>query len=43
MKRLTNAMHMPERTLQRKLKQENLTNQDVLDQTRQELAEQSLT
>tara|TARA_B100000965_G_scaffold238542_1_gene199993 strand:+ start:340 stop:1308 length:969 start_codon:yes stop_codon:yes gene_type:complete len=39
---IARAMHMSERTLQRKLKQEDLTYQDVLDQTRQELAEQYL-
>ena len=36
------AMHMSDRTLQRKLKQEALTFQEVLDTTRQELAEQYL-
>ena len=39
---IANAMHMSDRTLQRKLKQEGLTYQDVLDHTRQELAEQYL-
>ncbi|WP_290582822.1 AraC family transcriptional regulator [Ketobacter sp.] len=39
---IADAMHMSDRTLQRKLKQEGLTYQDVLDQTRQELAEQYL-
>ncbi len=39
---IAEAMHMSDRTLQRKLKLEGLTYQDVLDQTRQELAEQYL-
>ncbi|MBA54831.1 MAG: AraC family transcriptional regulator [Pseudomonadales bacterium] len=39
---IADAMHMSDRTLQRKLKHEGLTYQDVLDQTRQELAEQYL-
>lgn len=39
---IASSMHMSDRTLQRKLKHENLTYQDVLDQTRQELAKQYL-
>ncbi|MCP5014855.1 MAG: AraC family transcriptional regulator [Ketobacter sp.] len=39
---IASSMHVSDRTLQRKLKQEDLTYQDVLDQTRRELAEQYL-
>lgn len=39
---IADAMHMSDRTLQRKLKQEGITYQELLDQTRQELAEQYL-